>query len=169
MSALPAQFASKGPLRCKITPLAGKCRVPLSNAPTNSEVDMLTVLIPHPSRDVALSVAIAGASGVAGLLEPITGCLSLVLVVLFTHFFGRGFGRLAAGFASLGIAGAVLASNHPPLASGSITRSAVAIAAAWLCAELVSRRPRQPGSTARLKDDPFDEQLRQRNQTLQGI
>ena len=130
---------------------------------------MLTVLIPRSSRVVALSVAIAGASGVAGLLEPITGCLSLVLVVLFTHFFGRSFGRLAAGFASLGIAGVMLASNHPPLASSAISRCAVAIAAAWLCAELVSRRSRQPGSTARLKDEPFDEQLRQRNQTLQGI
>jgi PAS domain S-box-containing protein len=117
---------------------------------------MLTVLIPRPSRVVALSVAIAGASGVAGLLEPITGCLSLVLVVLLTHLFGRSFGRLAAGFTSLGIAGAMLASSHPPLASGSVSRCAVAIAAAWLCAELVSRRPRQPGSTARLKDDPFD-------------
>ncbi|WP_341315370.1 PAS domain-containing protein [Paraburkholderia sp. IMGN_8] len=130
---------------------------------------MLTVLLPRPSRVVVLSVAIAGASGVAGLLEPMTGCLSLVLVVLFTHFFGRSFGRLAAGFASLGIAGVALASNHPPLASGSIAHSAVAIAAAWLCAELVSRRPRQPGSTARLKDEPFDEQVRQRNQTLQSI
>jgi PAS domain S-box-containing protein len=130
---------------------------------------MLTVLIPRPSRNVALSAAISGTSGVAGLLEPITGCLSLLLVVLFAHFFGRSFGRLAAGFASLAIAGAVLASNHPPLASGSIARCAVAIGAAWLCAELVSRRPRQPGSTARLKDEPFDEQLRQRNQTLQSI
>lgn len=117
---------------------------------------MLTVLIPRPSRVAALSVAIAGASGVAGLLEPITGCLSLVLVVLSAYFFGRSFGRLAAGFASLGIAGVMLASNHPPLASGSISRCAVAVAAAWLCAELVYRRPRQPGSAARLKDDPFD-------------
>src|SRR5260370_40873516 len=97
---------------------------------------MLTVLIPRSSRVVALSVAIAGASGVAGLLEPITGCLSLVLVVLFTHLFGRSFGRLAAGFTSLGIAGAMLASSHPPLASGSVSLGAVAIAAAWLCAEL---------------------------------
>jgi PAS domain S-box-containing protein len=77
---------------------------------------------------------------VAGLLEPITGCLSLLSVILFAHFFGRGFGRLAAGFASLGIAAATLAFNHPPLFSGSIARSTVAIAAAWLCAELVSRR-----------------------------
>src|SRR5258708_6265184 len=130
---------------------------------------MLTVLIPRSPRNVALSVAISGASGVAGLLEPITGCLSLLFVVLFAHFFGRRFGRLAAGFASLGIAGVALASNHPPLASGSIARCAVAIAAAWLCAELVSRRPRQPGSMAGLKDEPFDEQLRQRNQTLQSI
>jgi hypothetical protein len=137
----PAQFASKGLLRLKILPLAGKCGVPLSNAPTNSEVDMLTVLIPRSSRVVALGVAIAGASGVAGLLEPITGCLSLVLVVLFAHFLGRSFGRLAAGFTSIGIAGALLASNRSPPASDSISRCAVAIAAAWLCAELVSRRP----------------------------
>jgi PAS domain S-box-containing protein len=130
---------------------------------------MLTVLISRSSRVVALSVAIAGASGVAGLLQPITGCLSFVLVVLFTHFFGRNFGRLAAGFASLGIAGVVLASNRPPLAYDSIGRCAVEIAAAWLCAELVCRRPRQPGSTARLKDEPFDEQLRQRSQTFQSI
>jgi PAS domain S-box-containing protein len=117
---------------------------------------MLTVLITRSSLVAALGVAIAGASGVAGLLEPITGCLSLILVVLFTHFFGRSSGRLAAGFASLGIAGAMLASNHVPLAAGSIGRCAVAIAAAWLCAELISRRPRQPSSTTRLKDDPFD-------------
>jgi PAS domain S-box-containing protein len=130
---------------------------------------MLTALMPHPSRLVVPSVAIASASGVAGLLESATGCLSLVLVVLFTHFFGRNFGRLSAGFASLGIAGVALASDHPPLASGSIARCAVAIAAAWLCAELVSRRPRQPGSTARLKDEPFDVQVRQRTQTLQSI
>ncbi|MGF6755721.1 PAS domain-containing sensor histidine kinase [Paraburkholderia sp. GAS42] len=130
---------------------------------------MLTVLIPPPSRVVALSIAIAGASGVAGLLEPITGSLGLVLIVLFTHFFGRNCGRLAAGFASLGVAGAVLASSHPPLASGSIARSTLAIAAAWLCAELVSRRPRQPGSTAGLKDEPFGEQVCQQSQTLQSI
>jgi PAS domain S-box-containing protein len=120
---------------------------------------MLTVLIPRSSRGAALSIAIAGASAAAGLLEPITGCLSLVLVVLFTHFFGRSLGRLSAGFTSLGIAAAMLASSHPPLASDSVSRCAialVAIAAAWLCAELVSRRPRRPGSTARLKDDPFD-------------
>jgi PAS domain S-box-containing protein len=129
---------------------------------------MLTELIPRSSRVVALSVAIAGASGVAGSLQPIAGCLSLVLVVLFTHLFGRGFGRLAAGFASLGIAGVMLASSHPP-AFGFISRCAIAIAAAWLCAELVSRRPRQPGSTSQLKDELFDEQLRQRNQTLQSI
>jgi hypothetical protein len=101
-------------------------------------------------------VAIAGASAVAGLLETTTGCLSLVLVILFTHFFGRGLGHLSEGFASLGIAGAMLASNHVPLAAGSIGRCALAIAAAWLCAGLVSRRPRQPSSTTRLKDDPFD-------------
>ena len=74
---------------------------------------MLTVLIPRSSRNVALSVAISGASGVAGLLEPVTGCLSLLLVVLFTHFFGRSFGRLAAGFASLGIAGAAVGCQSP--------------------------------------------------------
>jgi PAS domain S-box-containing protein len=117
---------------------------------------MLTMLIPRASRAAALSVAIAGASAVAGLLEPAIGCLSLVPVVLFTHFFGSGLGRLSAGFSSLGIAGAMLASNHVPLSTGSIGRCAVAIAAAWLCTELVSRRPRQTGSTARLKDDPFD-------------
>jgi PAS domain S-box-containing protein len=120
---------------------------------------MLTMLIPRSSRAAALSVAIAGASGVAGLLEPVTGCLSLILVVLFAHFLGRSFGRLAAGFASLGIVGAMFASSHPPPASDSVSRCATAIvtiAAAWLCAELVSRRPRQPGSTTRLKDDPFD-------------
>jgi PAS domain-containing protein len=120
---------------------------------------MLTMLIPRSSRAAALSVAIAGASGVTGLLEPVTGCLSLILVVLFAHFLGRSFGRLAAGFASLGIVGAMFASSHPPPAADSVSRCAtaiVAIAAAWLCAELVSRRPRQPGSTTRLKDDPFD-------------
>ena len=117
---------------------------------------MLTVLIPRSSRVAALSVAIAGTSGAAGLLEPVTGCLSLVLVVLFTHFFDRSFGRLAASFTSIGIVGAMLASSHPPLASDSVSRSVIAIAAAWLCAELISRRPRRPDSTARLKDDPFD-------------
>lgn len=129
---------------------------------------MLTVLIPRPSRDVVLGVAISGASGAAGLLEPITGCLSVLLAFLSAHFFGRGFGRLAAGFASLGIAGVALVSSHAPLASGSFSRCAVTIAAAWLCAELVARRPR-PGSTARLKDEPFAGQLRQRDQTLQSI
>ncbi|KAA1011314.1 PAS domain-containing protein [Paraburkholderia panacisoli] len=128
---------------------------------------MLTVLMPRPSRNVALSVAISGASGVAGILEPVTGCLSLLLVVLFTHFFGRSFGRLAAGFASLGIAGVALASNQPPFASSSIARSAVAIAAAWLGAELVSRRTRLPDSMAGLRN-AFDEQIRQRIQTLQS-
>ncbi|WOD13591.1 hypothetical protein [Paraburkholderia kirstenboschensis] len=99
----------------------------LSNTPTNSKVDMLTVLIPRPFRIVGLGLAIAGASGVAGLLEAVTDCLSLVLVVLFTHFFGRGFVRLAAAFASLGIAGAMLSSAHPLLSSGSISRCTVAI------------------------------------------
>lgn len=130
---------------------------------------MLTVLIPRSSRDVALSVAISGASSMAGLLEPISGILSLLFVVLIAHFFGRSFGRLAAGFASLGIAGMAFTAGHPPLACGSIARSAVAIAAAWLCAELVSRRPRQPDSTDGSKDGQFDEQLRQLNQTLQSI
>jgi PAS domain S-box-containing protein len=117
------------------------------------------MLIPRSSRAAALSVAIAGASGVAGLLEPVTGCVSLIFVVLLTHFFGRNLGRLAAGFASLGIAGAMLASIRPPLASDSVSRCAVAIgtiAAAWLCAELISRHSRRPDSMARLKDDPFD-------------
>ncbi|WNC89167.1 PAS domain-containing protein [Paraburkholderia sp. FT54] len=130
---------------------------------------MLTLLIPRSPRDIALSVVISGASGVAGLLEPISGCLSLFFVVLFAHFFGRSFGRLAAGFASLGIAGVALAASHSPLDSGSIARSAVAISAAWLCAELISRRPQQPDSIARLKDEPFDDQLRQRDQTIQSI
>ena len=130
---------------------------------------MLSALIPRSSRAVALSVAITGASGVAGLLEAVTGCLSLVLVMLFTHFFGRSFGRLAAGSASLGITGAMLVSNPAPLAFGSISRCAVAIVATWLCAELVSRRPRQPGSTARLKDTPSDELFSQRNQTVDDI
>jgi hypothetical protein len=98
----PAQFANKGSLRWKTQPLAGKSRASLSNAPTNPEVGMLTVLIPRSPRNVALSVAISGASGVAGLLEPITGCLSLLFVVLFAHFFGRSFGRLAAGSPRLG-------------------------------------------------------------------
>jgi PAS domain S-box-containing protein len=130
---------------------------------------MLTVLMPRPSRDIALSVAIAGASGAAGLLEPITGCLGPVMVVTFTHFFGRSFGRLAAGFASLGTAGVMLVSNHLPLAFSSISRCAIAIAAVWLCAELVSRRPRQPSATARLNGDPFDEQPGRRTQALQNI
>ena len=102
------------------------------------------------------AVAVTGASGAAGLLEPTTGCLSLVLIALFTHLLGRGFGRLAAGIASLGIAGALLAPNHPPPDSGSISRCVIAIVAAWLCAELISRRRRQPGSPTRLKDEPFD-------------
>jgi PAS domain S-box-containing protein len=130
---------------------------------------MPSALIPRPSRVVVLSIVIAGASGVAGLLEPVMGNLSLVPVVLFTYIFGRRFGRLAAGFASLGIAGAMLGSHQPSPPYGSISRCAVAIAAAWLCAELFSRRPRQPGSTARVKDRAFDGQLRQRNQTLQSI
>lgn len=117
---------------------------------------MLTVLIPRSPRVAALSVGIAVASGVAGLLEPVTGCLSLVLVVLFTHFLGRGFGRLAAGFTSLGIAGTMFASGHFLPASDAIGRCVIAIAATWLCAELVSRRPRQSGSTPRLKDGSFD-------------
>ncbi|MFL9904382.1 PAS domain-containing protein [Paraburkholderia fungorum] len=129
---------------------------------------MLTALIPRSSRDVVLGVAISGASGAAGLLEPIAGCLSVLLVFLSARFFGRSFGRLAAGFTSLGIAGVALVSSHAPLASGSISRCAVAIAAAWLCAELVSRRPRT-GPTSRLKDEPFAEQLRQWDQTLQSI
>ncbi|MFM0629062.1 PAS domain-containing sensor histidine kinase [Paraburkholderia xenovorans] len=130
---------------------------------------MLTVLIPRLSRDVALSVAVSGASGMAGLLEPVSGILSLLFVVLIAHFLGRSFGRLAAGFASLGIAGMAFTAGHPPLASGSIAHSAVAIAAAWFCAELASRRPRQPDSTAGSTDGQFDEQLRQLNQTLQSI
>ena len=123
---------------------------------------MLTVLIPRSSRVAGLSIAIAGASGVAGFLEPVTGCLGLVMVVLVAHFFDRSFGRLAAGFVSLGIAGAMLTASRPPLSSGSIGRCALAIGAAWLCAELVSRRPRHirytqpPDSTAHSKDDDVD-------------
>src|SRR5579859_796926 len=130
----------------------------------NFEVDMLTVLIPHSSRVAALSVAIAGASAVAGLLEPVTGCFGLVLVVVVAHFFDRSFGRLAASFVSLGIAGTMLTAGHPSLSSGSIGRCAVAIGAVWLCAELVSRRPRhiqQPDSTAHSKDDDLDLKVRQ--------
>ncbi|RXZ38491.1 PAS domain-containing sensor histidine kinase [Oxalobacteraceae bacterium CAVE-383] len=123
---------------------------------------MLTLLIPHSPRNVALGVAISGAAGAAGLLEPVTGSLGLICVVLSAHFFGRPFGRLAATFASLGIATTVLASTHPPLVSGPIGPCAVAIAAVWLCAELVSRRPTQPGSTAGLKDAPDDEQIYRR-------
>ena len=128
---------------------------------------MLTVLIPRSSRRAALSVAIAGTSAMAGLLEPVTGCFGLVMVVLVAHFFDRSFGRLAAGFVSLGIAGTMLTAGHPPLSSGSIGRCALAIGAAWLCAELVSRRPRHirytqpPDSTAHSKDDDVDLEVRQ--------
>ncbi|CAE6692069.1 MULTISPECIES: PAS domain-containing sensor histidine kinase [Paraburkholderia] len=128
---------------------------------------MLTVLIPRSSRLAALSVAIAGTSAMAGLLEPVTGCFGLVMVVLVAHFFDRSFGRLAAGFVSLGIAGTMLTAGHPPLSSGSIGRCALAIGAAWLCAELVSRRPRHirytqpPDSTAHSKDDDVDLEVRQ--------
>jgi hypothetical protein len=128
---------------------------------------MLTVLTPRSSRNVALGVAISGASGMAGILEPLTAGLSLLLVVLSAHFFGRNSGRLAAGFASLAIAGVTLASSQPPFASSSIARSAIAIAVAWLCAELVSRHPLSDPMT-RLKN-AFDEQIRQRIQTLQSI
>ena len=150
-------------MRLKIPPFAGECRVPVANAPTTSEIAMLTVLIPRSPRVAAFGVAIAGVSsvaGAAGLLEPVTGCLSFVLVVLFSHFLGRNFGRLAAGFTSLGIAGTLFASSfvfsHPRAAPDAIIRCAIAIAAAWLCAELVSRPSRQRGSTVRLKNDPFD-------------
>ncbi|MCP2084483.1 UNVERIFIED_ORG: PAS domain S-box-containing protein [Paraburkholderia sediminicola] len=128
---------------------------------------MLTVLIPRSSRLAALSVAIAGTSAMAGLLEPVTGCFGLVMVVLVAHFFDRSFGRLAAGFVSLGIAGTMLTAGHPSLSSGSIGRCALAIGAAWLCAELVSRRPRHirytqpPDSTAHSKDDDVDLEVRQ--------
>ncbi|MFM0182118.1 PAS domain-containing protein [Paraburkholderia aspalathi] len=127
---------------------------------------MLTVLIPRSSRLAALSVAIAGTSAMAGLLEPVTGCFGLVMVVLVAHFFDRSFGRLAAGFVSLGIAGTMLTAGHPPLSSGSIGRCALAIGAAWLCAELVSRRPRHirytqpPDPTAHSKDDDVDLEVR---------
>ncbi|MFM0199520.1 PAS domain-containing protein [Paraburkholderia fungorum] len=128
---------------------------------------MLTVLIPRSSRAAALSVAIAGASGVAALLETITGCLSLVLVVLFTHFCGRNFGRLAAGFTSLGIAATMLASDRPSLTPGSLSRSGVTIAAAWLCAGLISRRNRQSAATASLK--PAQSSLRTEEETYRRI
>lgn len=94
----------------------------------NVDGDLLAMPITHSSRVAALAVAISGASGVAGLLESKTGCLSIVLVVLLTHFFGRNLGRLAAGFASLGLSrGVLLGPHHPALESGSMIRSAVAI------------------------------------------
>ncbi|MGV2292373.1 PAS domain-containing protein [Trinickia sp. YCB016] len=98
----------------------------------------------------------AGASAMAGWLDPIAGYLSPVIVVLFTVYLGRSIGRLSAGFASLGIAGATLGAHSSALSSSSIVHAAIAIAAVWLCAEIVSRRPRQWGSTVRLKDNPFD-------------
>ncbi|WP_217497483.1 PAS domain-containing sensor histidine kinase [Trinickia violacea] len=98
----------------------------------------------------------AGASATAGWLDPVAGYLSPVIVVLFTLFLGRSFGRLAAGFASLGIVGATLSAHSLALSASSIVHSAIAIVAVWICAEIVSRRPLQPGSTVRLKDHPFD-------------
>jgi PAS domain S-box-containing protein len=104
-------------------------------------------------RVAALLVAVSGACATAGILEPIAGCLSLLLVVLFTRFLGRGFGRLGAGFASFGIAGVTLGAHHPALGSSSIIRSGIAILAVWICAELVSQRSRRPSSTSTLKDE----------------
>ncbi|MEW9584709.1 PAS domain S-box protein [Paraburkholderia sp. DGU8] len=108
------------------------------------------------SRVAALAIGVAIASGTVALLEPYTGCLGLVLVILFTHLLGRDIGRLSAAFVSTGIVWVLVGLPHPVLASSSITRSIVTILAAWLCAELVSRRPRKPVSNARMKDDPFD-------------
>jgi PAS domain S-box-containing protein len=125
------------------------------------------VLISRPSRAAALSVAVAGTSGVTALLEPVTGCLSLVLVVLFTHFCGRSFGRLAASFASLGIAVTMLVSGRPSVTPGSISRYGITIAAAWLCAGLVSRRARQSASTASSK--PAQSSLRTEEETYRRI
>jgi PAS domain S-box-containing protein len=104
-------------------------------------------------RVAALLVAVSGACATAGILEPIAGCLSLLLVVLFTRFLGRGFGRLGAGFASFGIAGVTLGAHHPALGSSSIIHSGIAILAVWICAELVSQRSRRPSSTSTLKDE----------------
>jgi PAS domain S-box-containing protein len=104
------------------------------------------------SRVATLAIGVSFASGTVALLESYTGCLGLVLVVLFTHLFGRNIGRLSAAFVSTGIVWVSVSLPHPVLASKSI----ITIFAAWLCAELVSRRPRKPASTARMQDDPFD-------------
>src|SRR5258708_1949563 len=108
------------------------------------------------SRVAALAIGVSIASDTVAILESYTGSLGLVLVVLFTPLFGRNIGRLSAAFVSTGIVWVSVGLPHPVLASSSITRSIVTILAAWLCAELVSRRPRKPASTARMQDDPFD-------------
>jgi PAS domain S-box-containing protein len=108
------------------------------------------------SRGAALAMGVSIASGAVALLESYTGCLGLVLVVLFTHLFGRNIGRLSAAFVSTGIVWVSVGLPHPVIASSSITRSIITILAAWLCAELFSRRSSKPASTTRIKDDPFD-------------
>ncbi|MEM5453566.1 PAS domain-containing protein [Paraburkholderia phytofirmans] len=108
------------------------------------------------SRIAALAIGVSIASGTVSLLESYTGCLGLVLVILFTHLLGRNIGRLSAAFVSSGIVWVLVGLPHPVLASSSFTRSIITIPAAWLCVELVSRRSRKPASTARMKDAPFD-------------
>ncbi|WP_028222259.1 PAS domain-containing sensor histidine kinase [Paraburkholderia oxyphila] len=110
---------------------------------------------PRSSRLALLAVAVAGVSALAGWLEPLSGCLGVLLVVPVTRWLGRGFGRLAAGFTSLGV---VLAPSGAPLSAmgaSPLVHAVVAMAAAWLCAECVAPRPKQRASTATLKDDPF--------------
>jgi len=117
---------------------------------------LITIRISRFSRVAALAFGVSIASGTVALLESHTGCLSLVLIVLFTHLFGRNIGRLSAAFVSTGTVWASVGLAHPVLASSSIPRSIITILAGWLCAELVSRRLRKPASTARMKDDSFD-------------
>lgn len=104
---------------------------------------------------LAVALAVAGVSAAAGWFEPLSGCLGVLLVVAVTRWLGRGFGRLAAGFTSLGI---VLAPAGAPLSvfgASALVHAVVAMAAAWLCAECVAPRPKQRTSTATLKDAPF--------------
>lgn len=118
--------------------------------------DLHAMPITHVCRVSTLGVAISGASMVAGLLPSEMGSLSVVLVVLSTRLFGRNPGRLAAGFTSLGLVGALLILHHPAPGWSPVAHFAITIIAAWLCAELVSPRSRQPGAAAGLKADPFD-------------